>query len=540
MRVRAALLAAAVLAAPAAGQDIEALSAASGVPLPAGYYARIRQNPDFFQTRREWRNLGAAAAVRMGDSVMAVAPRRGTLQMVVLMGLFADSPPPTVSAEAVQRQLFGDNPLGNLTEFYREISGGQMNIVGTVLPWVRTSRTVAEVAGTSFGLGDDAYVGGYLREVLARVDSTTNFGQFDSDGPDGIPNSGDDDGYVDLAVFQYAERAANCGSVSIWPHKSGISAWLGGPYSTNDLRPNGEPVRLDDYHMQSAVTCSGAPQSIATIAHETGHAFGLPDFYDASGGLLPASRRWVLGCWTLMAAGSWGCGDGAAVGDVDRPSHMGAYEKAILGWVAPIFTQPGWRRAYTLRPVQTSGDVLHVPLWGTHEFLMLEYRPNTGFDASLPAGGVLVYHVDLTRSLRISCNGCPRIYHAQLVEADGDSALVKTAAEGGNRGTAGDVFAGRRTLDDWTHPSIRLNNGVVSNVALEIEVAGGVARVLVSTLPIVASPRLLGPLLGSSGAAPTGDERAALDHFGNRNGGYDMGDLRAYMRARPGTVAQGA
>jgi M6 family metalloprotease-like protein len=542
---RGALLlaaAAALAGRPAAAQDVEALSRQSGHPLPAGYYARIHQSPGFFDTRREWRAPATASQLVPGDgSVLGVTPRRGTLRMVVLLGLFSDSPEPAVSAGTVQRQLFGDNPLGNLTQFYREVSRGELNIQGTVLPWVRTSRPRAYVVGTSFGLGGDAVTGWFLHEVIARQDSTTNFAQFDSDGPDGIPDSGDDDGYVDLAVFQYTERAANCGGIaSIWPHRATLTGWLGGAYSTDDMGANGQPIKLDDYHMQSAVGCDGTPQTIATIAHETGHAFGLPDFYDASQGLLPADRRWILGCWTLMAGGSWGCGDGSVDAVTRLPSHMGAFEKLTLGWAVPTVAEPGWRRPYTLRPVQSSGDILYVPIIPNHEYLLLEYRPNTGFDAELAAGGVLVYHVERTRPVAILCNGCRRVYLVGLVEADGDSALIRTAAEGGNRGAAGDVFTGHRTLDDRTHPSLRMNSGLESDVALDIDVSGGVAHVLVSTLPAVATAPLLAPLLGTPGAPLTADERAALDQFGNRNGTYDMGDLRSYMRARPGTVRQGA
>ncbi|HEX5872982.1 MAG TPA: hypothetical protein VFY65_21265, partial [Longimicrobium sp.] len=85
--------AAAVLSAgPAGAQDVEALSEVGGVPLPAGYWARIRQNPDFFETRREWRNVAAGAGLTFRDSVLSVTPTRGTLRMVVMMGLFSDSP----------------------------------------------------------------------------------------------------------------------------------------------------------------------------------------------------------------------------------------------------------------------------------------------------------------------------------------------------------------------------------------------------------------------------------------------------------------
>jgi hypothetical protein len=334
--------------------------------------------------------------------------------------------------------------------------------------------------------------------------------------------------------------AASCDTDAIWPHRASISGWLGAAYTTDDLTPSGHAVVVNQYHIQSAVDCSGQPQTISTIAHETGHAFGLPDLYDATGGIFPSQRRWVLGCWTLMAAGAWGCGDGSAWISAPTPAHMSPQEKIWVGWLTPIVAQPGWRRAYNLRPVQTSADALLVPLRTGPEYLLLEYRTNTGYDASLPAGGVLVYHVEQGRPLRISCNACDRKYLVSLVEADGDAALLRTAQEGGNRGVAGDVFGGRRMIDDNSTPSLRLNSGLPANVEVQIEVADGIARIVVSTLPVVASPRLLAPLLGTSGAPPVDDEQAALDRFGNRNGRYDMGDLRAYMRSRPRTVTQGS
>jgi M6 family metalloprotease-like protein len=462
---------------------------------------------------------------------------RGEPRMVVMLGLFADSDPPPVSAATVHEQLFGANPEGSLTHYYQELSGGRLTIRGAVLPWVRTGITRAEAVGSAYGLGGDGNLAWYLLQVLTRLDGSTNFGQFDNDGPDGVPNSGDDDGYVDLAVFQFAEPAASCGrSDSVWPHRARLA--LGGPYTTDDLRPNGQPVRVDEYHIQSAVDCTGTPQSIGTIAHETGHAFGLPDLYDRGGGLLPADRRWVLGCWALMSAGSWGCGDGAAFGRNTLPSHMGPWEKGYLGWIRLVQAERGWRVPYVLDPVQTSGQALMVRLRNAAEYLLLEYRPNTGYDADLPAGGVLVYHVDNNGVIRETCTGCRRTYHVGLVEADGDGALTKTAAEGGNRGVAGDVFNGRRMLDDFTVPDIRLNSGARSNVVVEIEVRDGRAHFLVSSLPVVPAAALLAPLLGTAGRALTADERAALDRFGNRGGGYDLGDLRAYMRNNPGTVRQ--
>lgn len=541
---RATLIAAGALAAlasvPAGAQDIEMLSRVTGRPLPPAYYERIRQDPGFFELRRGWMHRGAAdglqsATFAPGGPQHVVLPNRGNLRMVVVMAQFADSPPPPVGTSVIGDQLFGANPRGNLTQFYGEISGGRVNLTGTVLPWVRTSIPLAQAVGTSMGLGDDADMGAYLRDAVMRLDSTVNFALYDNDGPDGIANSGDDDGYVDVTVFQFGEVAASCGGPGVWPHRSAIRGWTGQAYRTDDLRPNGQPVLVDDYIIQSAVDCDGAPQNIATIAHETGHAFGLPDFYDATLGILPQQRRWVLGCWTLMAAGSWGCGDGSTFGKVESPTHMGAYEKLSLGWAQRTISEAGWRREYVLDPVQTSGQVLQVPLRTSAEYLLLEYRPQTGFDAGLPAGGVLVYHVEPGLPLR-PCATCARVYRVSLVEADGDGALLRTAQEGGNRGVAGDAFSGTRVLGPTTTPALLLNSGLRSEVLLEMSVTGGQARIRVSTLPVLERATLLSTFL-ETGPAPSPTDFEALDAFGNRNGRYDVGDLAAYVKTRPNALS---
>ena len=50
----------------------------------------------------------------------------------------------------------------------------------------------------------DAYAGAeggygrFAREVIEAVDADVDLGRYDNDGPDGVANSGDDDGYVDF------------------------------------------------------------------------------------------------------------------------------------------------------------------------------------------------------------------------------------------------------------------------------------------------------------------------------------------------------
>jgi M6 family metalloprotease-like protein len=525
VRPAVALIVWAVATEPLSGQDIEMTAQVARVPLPQAYFDQVARRPDFFEIPGGW----TRRVERTRSAGQAVA---GTLPMVVVLALFADSPEPVHSAGDVQRALFdGPTPNGTLTEFYAEASGGLLAVQGRVLPWVRTGLTLAETVGSNFGLSG-TQTGVYLTMALELVDPSTDFGQFDNDGPDGMPNSGDDDGIADAVAFEFTEPAASCPGPGIWPHRSSIAAWTGEPFATNDPRPNGEPVLVNGYIIQSTVDCSGTGiQNAATIAHELGHVLGLPDLYDSTEGLLPEERRWVVGCWSLMAAGAWGCGGTLDRTAVRRPPHFAPWEKVRLGWLPNLEVVAGTRDStILLQPARTTGHTLRVPL-STSEYLLVEYRDRQGFDQDLPAAGVLVYHVDEKLLLR-PCRSCPRVYHVQLLEADGNEGLVRETANGGNRGEASDVFGpGVTRLSNATMPSTRLNSGAASSVTFHhVELVAGHAELEISTAE-VALDRLVSPFLTSGEL--TVEEMQFLDRVGNKNGRYDVGDLRRYLAEHP-------
>ena len=138
----------------------------------------------------------------------------------MILALFSDSEEPHITQEMIQKSLFdGPTTHGTITEAYLEISRGALTVGGQVYPWVRTSLPIDSVGGTSNGLGNDAKTGGYFAEALDSIESEVDWTLYDSDGADGIPNSGDDDGIVDVVTFEYLETAASCGGSSIWPHR---------------------------------------------------------------------------------------------------------------------------------------------------------------------------------------------------------------------------------------------------------------------------------------------------------------------------------
>lgn len=487
--ITAALALGAAVGTPSlAAQDIEAAARAKGIELPAAYYQRIQQDPSAFEFQRAlFRRSSPAGTAAFGE-----------VRLPVVLGLFADSEAePRITTDMVQQSLFdGPSQRGTVTDSYLEMSRGGLTVTGDVMGWVRTSLTISEVVGSNFALGADARVGEWIVDMLGQVDGDVDFSQYDNDGPDGQPNSGDDDGFVDVITVEFLEVSASCGGPAIWPHRWTVEAQTGAPFETNDIGIGGDPILVQDYITQSAADCSGdVVQDAGVIAHEFGHALGLPDYYHwVDRDLGPEGRRWVLGCWALMAAGSWGCGPVGSSREPYGPAHMIGHSKGTLGWLDYLDPGEVWNEEFLLDPAQIDGDVIRIPLDASAtEFLFAEFRAQIGFDHGLPAAGVLLYKQDSYASIRPDpASGDP--YYLTMLEQDGNRGLLKITPEGGNRGEAGDAWGvdgSVGTLNAETNPSLRLRDGSWSPVVVhEVSVEGDVARLVISTGQ---TPRLVEP-----------------------------------------------
>lgn len=413
--------------------------------------------------------------------------RTGTLPVLVLLTRFSDSAQPTVDAGAVHERLFGD-AAESLPSYYEEQSGGVFTVVGEATPWVQTEITLFEGAGSHNGHGlIGARLAEHILAALTQVDHAVDFRQYDNDGPDGIPNSGDDDGYVDALAVKFPEIAGSCGGPGPWPHYSGF--FVEGearPFESDDTGARGDPIRVHRYVIDSATECDGSAQGIGPLAHELGHNLGLPDYYVAANGIEPEHRRWFVGCFDLMGAGSWGCGDPTVRTVGFGPTGLSAFSRWRLGWAELQAIDAADNETFVLDPLNVSHRGLRVRLSPLgDEWWVFEYRTRTGYDTDLPAAGVLIYHVATDRARQVRFPDQPPAYRYQLVEADGDAALQKVAAQGGNRGVASDVFATNGPAGPYgytTTPSTREFPGGASTLDVHrIQVEGGQATIRLST-----------------------------------------------------------
>ena len=204
---------------------------------------------------------GAAVAKPAGRAVV------GTRSALVVFAQFADEAG-WQEVPSWAEGIFDPERPGSFSHFYRTMSLDRLRIRGEVAPEVYPSHGAA-----STYLADDKAWSGkfrfFSREVLQQVDEDVDFSRFDNDGPDGIPDSGDDDGVVDAVFLNLHSTPRNflVGSAT------GIAS-LGfeGEFVTNDVGIHGSPIAIsrDQGGVNQARSFAEAVAMIATTTTASG------------------------------------------------------------------------------------------------------------------------------------------------------------------------------------------------------------------------------------------------------------------------------
>ncbi|OLC74324.1 MAG: hypothetical protein AUH78_11490 [Gemmatimonadetes bacterium 13_1_40CM_4_69_8] len=420
------------------------------------------------------RQFGALNAPLVGGG--GVAPSgaavavSGVLRVPALLFKFRDTPAAQVRAAAEYDQvLFAATPPSGrpytYRSFYEQLSNGLLSIQGETYGAVTLdSDEVRYAGGTSTqcqkenpfgstncnGLFSDSAVLAMqqgLREAVAKLDGSVDWTQYDSDG----------DNVVDLILFLPEAPGGECGpppsrgtpANHLWAHRFALQP----AYMTHSTRPSGLHIWVRDYILQGGVGGSTGCDStqimpIGTVAHETGHGFGLPDLYDT------VDSTEGIGEWGIMGSGNYT--------SPLSPSRMDAWSLSQLGWVTvrPLGV-PG---SYHFGAAPVSDTAFYVPVLGANprgEYFLLENRQAVQSDSTmigfhcrvsgLPSscgGGLLIWHVDSTQIATggpsNTINAGP-IHGLELVQADGKGNLDAnsfTSQQQSNRGDAGDPYPG--------------------------------------------------------------------------------------------------
>ena len=343
-------------------------------------------------------------------------PSKGSPKVLALLIDFSDYPA-TVPAATVQSMLFGhgsasSEPYGSLRDYYARASYGQLDFQGTVLGWYDTGQPRSSVPETIAGQE------GLIMQALQSYDATTDYRQFDNNG----------DGKIDYFLV-------------IWTGPSGTwaSFWYG--YQT-DWWLNSS-FRLDGMALGTFSWQRGEADNMNTVQveiHETGHALGLPDYYDYDPSVGP---RGGVGSLDMMSA-SWG--------------DHNAFSKWLLGWITPRVLSSG-SAPFTLAPSGTSPDALLVMPGARadtpfHEYFLVQNRYRVGNDggsARMPADGLLIWHVNATLDDAGTYfkydNSFTSHKLLRLMEADGLEEIEQNL-----RANAGDYYVSGATFGPTTKP----------------------------------------------------------------------------------------
>jgi M6 family metalloprotease-like protein len=273
-------------------------------------------------------------------------------------------------SEVFDSVFFSDGvySTGSISDYFHEVSYGQVATVGTVIPWYN--------AGT--------YDGNFeywdFEDILYYLDATVDFSQFD----------GNSDGIVDAMIFlRSGNGQEDSGDPNdIWSYALTYYPGYGpGPFdgvvvSHWCTAPEMRPLRDSaNPHIFSGVDTLN---TISVAAHELSHNLGLPDLYDYDGKLdtmsfiIPGDYNdHPFVDWCLMGYNGYGL---MAIKKI-IPPHLAGWCKKELGWITPIILdQPEYQDLviYDIEMHQDS-SLYKIPIdMEAGEYFLLEYRnPNS-------------------------------------------------------------------------------------------------------------------------------------------------------------------
>ncbi|MGD9604852.1 MAG: immunoglobulin-like domain-containing protein [Bacilli bacterium] len=354
----------------------------------------------------------------------------------------------------------------SVQSYYQKSSYGKVHFNGTILEPFHTNKE-ASYYSQLYNKGFDADYE-IVKRALEFYDSQIDYSLYDQNN----------DNYIDALYFIYAapvyyeDVLFSQNNVDLWwayvyqyftddyEYYDGVEAnyylWAG--YDFID-----EPLIDETNNMQSVAI------NASTYIHETGHMFGLEDYYDYNDSVGPDG----------------GLG-GADMMDYTVGDHN-AFSKMILGWTIPLVVTEK-SVTLTLSSFATSGDVIMInPSWeGSYydEYLLIDFylpsglnEAHAGYRGLFSEAGIRIYHVDATidpnQGSPQNMDGYYSVFSynnsdtnhklIKMIEADGDYSIEST-----NRADNDDLYSVGDIFGKTSYPSYRWHNGDIIDFMIEV------------------------------------------------------------------------
>lgn len=407
----------------------------------------------------------------------------GTEPAIVLLADYGDRPASTTAADWVTR-FFGGTASAHT--WFQENSRSTFAITpateshGTendgVVGWLRLGSTHPD-PGTDI----DDRNRRITKKAVEAADGFVDFSSYDTDG-NGVLSPEELHIIVIVAGYEaaYSGGIGRCGQ-EVWAHRWGLDTTVAAPTLDGTI-VGASYSQFGERHCASGDGFPDHAATIGVIVHEFGHDLDLPDLYDVD------YTSEGVGPWSVMGSGMWG----TTTLPGDTPVHADAFLKSLVGWVTPTevtaasdvaLAGAGAEGGQVLQLLPNPGGVdwAFEQHRGRGEYLLVEHRRRTGFDAGLPACGILVWRIDETRN-QWSANEDDDRRLVELVEADGKES---TGSYGGDPVKNGRVIAARSAGDTDRHDG--------RETALEVSSASACGTTMTASLGFGATPGDIAP-----------------------------------------------
>ena len=382
------------------------------------------------QVRLACAGFGEPSARVAAKSPVYKVASEGHIKILVVYGKFKGEYPEQDTPPAWVHELFDPERRGGVSHFFKTMSNGVLTVDAIVAPGYYESLDDASTY-VHEKPNERGYYARFSHEVLKQADDDVDFRELTNNGPDGIPDSRDDDRYADAVFIVLQNTPPN---FLVGP-ATGIASW--GWYSdfvSKDMGTRHFEIRVSSERV-FVLQGGSFSEAAGVLSHEFGHLLGLPDLFNLDyaifGGDSPANDSAGIGAWGLMGWGALGWNGN------DGPNSFTGWSLRELGWLEPI--RPT-RRVESLRlePVMSKGQVYEVLLPNAERFLIENrQRGGTFYDRNIPGEGLLIWHEDPF------AEGPNRL---DLECADG-----KWQTAGYPQGSVADVRVGEDNLDFWAH-----------------------------------------------------------------------------------------